>query len=158
MQELGAEQLGIREGRVLPPISDERLAETERELSTSLPPDYREFVRDYGFYGVDTPTFLIRGKTTGDRIGDVSDFRGISQIPFFRDTDIISHRQTLVENIEEWSSDWIPIANAGNCTIALAISGTHYGKVFFFETSSGEHYDIADSFDEFMSLLTPAET
>lgn len=45
--------------------SEEELAEVERQLGEELPPDYREFLREFGGYDIDV-TFRTRGRFLSD--------------------------------------------------------------------------------------------
>jgi cell wall assembly regulator SMI1 len=145
------------------PYSPDMLSDLEKKLEVSLPPDYRNFLLQYGG-GQPLNTVFESKNENGDVLRKIwiDVFLGNSGN---RGSELFSRHAALSDRIP---SDFIPVGqDGGGNYICLGISGKNYGKVFMWwkdgEAPVGtkpsyknmEH--IADSFEQFVSNLQPDE-
>ena len=140
------------------PISEERLAEAEREIGFALPPPYRaHLLRHNG--GRPEPCgfrFVLEGEEPEDAM--VAWFFAIHDGPHER---LLEEREAYRNRIP---TDTLAIArDPGGNLILLGIEGPNAGKIFFWireeESDEDEAPDyrnvgwVADGFDEWIASL-----
>lgn len=150
-------------------LTEEQLDEMERTSSIILPPDYREFLRDYGNYTFDrilnfsmqpnphprpdlSPDYNSYHSNSEGRLGSL--FGYLPSVPNAFQSSIEDQHQ----NTEgEWPLDCLPIGGGEIDMLGLAVSGKHVGCVYYFALWQQEDYLVAHSFDEFMHKVTLLE-
>ena len=160
MKELNATPIGFPTEQPIH-LSEDDLQEAERQLGTRLPEDYREFVRDFGVFGVPTVIFPVRSNPDDIDVGSPESFKGIVRETRRIVWDIVSNYKSNCESYGDdptWSTNWLVIADAGGGSVVLSIKGEDKGAVYYYLNATGNYtaYLIADSFDEFMQLLESA--
>lgn len=166
MRELRAEMVRGRQGVQPITLSEADLQRVEREIGHPLPPDYREFLRDYGCYNLFVAFWCREMYGTGDW-GGISLFFGLipensSPWPYEVTYDLL-WTYNVLKRYAPFGLLPIGSDDGGNPT-CLAISGGHIGAVYYWDrtvswdASDGSGiYFIADSFDEFMQMLKTQE-
>lgn len=141
-------------------ISEQELANFEREYGIKLPQQYRQFLLDYNGGRPEHCDFNFKGSTNGSQL-----------LGFFGIGSRIDVRKELRTYNGRLPAAWFPVASdAGGNLICICLSGPNYGKVFFWdhEMESDETQGltpetanntvlIADSFDEFLNSFFRAE-
>lgn len=152
--------IGAAVGQQQHHLDEGQLAGVEAQLGAALPEDYREFLRDYGVFGI--PMAVFPFKDEEDACGSVEVFYGV--MPSSPDLDIITFyegmRADVIVALDEqevnWPSGWLPIgSDAGSNQVVLVIEGQNKGAVFLFDNQGARVHPVAASFDEFMHLLEP---
>lgn len=145
----------------LEPVDDPvRLAEKdlrafEVAIGVDLPTDYREFLSRYGFVsGVDV-IFPAYGNPSQPG-GGVEVFLGVDPESEY---DITATREGLAGRLPD---HLLPIAESPGGQICLSLSGSDFGKVYWWGLESARGRDdapllVADNFDSFMHSLYVAE-
>ncbi|MDQ3815219.1 MAG: SMI1/KNR4 family protein, partial [Armatimonadota bacterium] len=170
MQELRGEIIRASKGAQPIKLSDESLQSIERTIGHSLSTDYREFLRDYGCYGL--YAFFRCGRSLGGEWGSIRAFYGLtpkdllypdSSYPLYDTTLDLLYNYEGFKNLKP--VELLPIGDdPGGSQICLAIAGDHIGSVYFWDRveawSTTDYfgiYFVANSFDEFMRLLMNEE-
>lgn len=135
------------------PVSEEQLRDVECELGSSLPSDYREFLRDYGGFDIhkDFPVAGMKPKSL--RNGEIIYLCGVvpsgnyDLIPINR-----RHKFNLL-------ADFITIGVGENGYTLMLFTGEHKGAIYFWHNSqtaspveSENIHFVATSFDQFIHL------
>lgn len=149
MHGLCARLLDFRQGDSPVYISEVQMQDVERQLGEALPEDYREFVKEFGGF-VCSAVFPLRTPEGSfesiEKFDAVVARRGSSRT-------IVSNYFERCGMDEKWREDLLPIgSDAGSNLVALAFKGASKGKIYF--SLYSQLYEVADSFDEFMQLLT----
>lgn len=161
-------------------IPESELLMLEHDLKCSLPSDYREFLQTYsGYILFDSATFPLRN--ANDKRGSVSFFFGVDELVHHHQNayesdwplDLFSGLR-LIRSLDEfeilpyeeeesvwvmWPTELLPIADSGgNDTTCLVVAGKQTGFVYYWlhdASPTDPHiYLVAESFDEFMQLLS----
>ena len=165
MKHLGAEIVRARQGVKSIILQEEDLWQVENRLGCSLPPDYREFLRDYGCYELYS---FFRCSCRSNLVWEgIALFYGVipensSPFPFDLTFDLLE----IFEGLDSFKpKELLPIGgDSGANEICLVISGEDVGKVFYWNRgqvwSTTDIHDlclVSNSFDEFMSSLKTEE-
>ena len=157
INELGGRFVYENVGELPVELSEEELQSVEAALGHPLPPDYREFLRDFGgywFYGISYP---LRRTSPYVPEGYLGSFYGLRIGPTL---DILArHEDDLASQVI--GPEMLPIArDAADNQICLFLSGPQKGSVHFWYAEGasspfnyGNLYQVADSFDDFMQLI-----
>lgn len=163
VKELGGQVLGAQHGRQPIHVPEEKLQEVEEQLNATLPPDYREFIRDYGNFYFPGATFPFGGEGWAVKEAASDMFFAISVEGESVAFDIVDWCYYGRFIIETWPHEWMPIAGDGGPTsVVLCIMGKNKGAVAYYANdmapdSTIELYPVADSFDEFIRLINLRE-
>lgn len=174
MRSLKAKPVGFRAGRQHIHLSAEEIEDAERRLGGTLPEDYREFIQDFGEFGV--PTVLFDFKPNNDepeasslekyhenhgfdfsaaerpKGASLERFHGVATKSRPDCSDIASSYRHLCEMVEDWPEELMPFAvDAGSGSVVLAFKGERKGSVYFWDQHN--FYLVADTFDEFIHSL-----
>jgi len=132
-----------------------RIQEIEKRLGQRLPPDYREFLADYGGSTFsDTFEAPITEPGHFDEYACPTAFLG-----FYKPkSDGSPHSLDLPDNIRYYKdrvpTESIPIAQAiGGNLILLGVAGRDRGKVCYWDHETSDVFAVADSFAEFLANL-----
>lgn len=158
MARLKAKPIGHAQGIQAVHVTEQELQALEREMDTTLPDDYREFLRDYGLYDVPTALFPIEPNSEFPGEGAVEHFSGVALEGGDSSYDLRNSFDNMRQCFEDWPEEWLPIADEGSGNvIALSTKGEDKGTVYYYVVSRmpNEQYvfHVADSFDEFMNSL-----
>lgn len=153
MRELKGMLLGYKQGEKPVRVSEEEIANAERQLGASLPADYREFVRDFGMFYFLIVTFPLPANSEGWESGSVGSFNGIFSDPNKMSFDLLTVYNSMFGGIDAWPENFIPIAvGNGTSSVAMSFKGEDKGCVYDFVEFT-YFFLVAESFDEFMQLL-----
>jgi len=175
---------GFRKGAEWVHLSEVELAQVERELGYELPPDYREFLRDYGnAVPIGGACFTLEENIDGLRQGRVGIFYGAGNR--IRGYDIVEENEggaptcgeplrikdcasaLLIMDIQpglievEWPSYFLKFGEDGGTIVYLVLDGPRKNWVIYGENDGcvgvQKFYIAARSFEEFMNSLRPCE-
>ncbi len=159
IEELAGESYSVGIGQQPVLLSEEELQAFEQSIGYSLPMDYREFLKKfsgYTFFGVYYPIQRRPDLVTSASLGMFYGFKIGSTL------DLLLCYQGDLNNMVI-APELLPIAcdRAGN-QVCIFLDGPRKGTIHFWlsdrATAPYDYsnlYPIADSFDEFMTLLHP---
>jgi hypothetical protein len=156
IQELKGEFIYHSSGRERVPVTQTDLDAVEKRIGYTLPPDYREFLQDFGAYRV-YASFSISNPPQELRGGaDVYVFYGLNA----------GYSVDLIELFEDnllnsvIAPDLLPISGCEVGQACIFLDGPRIGQVYFWyreEVFEGYDYSnlyfIANSFDDFIKNL-----
>jgi hypothetical protein len=161
MAKLNAEV--VRAGVGFRPVSltDESIKDFETLIGHSLPWDYREFLGEYGFYGLEAEA--NSPALNGVWIGCITVFYGLfpyddKSYPYGAEFDLAE----MYNAFEGYCPpELLPIGDdSGQGLFCLALEGENRGAVYFWDryvSPIGNDYSgitlVAKSFDDFMRML-----
>lgn len=133
------------------PVSEEELDAVEKSLGSSLPPDYREFLRQYGGFNVHK-SFSIPESHSSGRREDIGGFLD-AKSPF-------AHRPSMESYDELLPLAPIAIGFGEKGYILLALSEVEKGCIYFWDrgenpsnVESENIHLVANTFDDFIKSL-----
>ena len=142
-----------------PPLTEERVANFEKELGTSLPDQYRRFLlrTNGGLVSSDTNVVDLDGAPWSST--DVHVFFGIGGS--VESSELSWNRSTFSERIPD---ELLPIADdSGGCVFCLSLKGPDRGAVLFCDLQSvafdyeatPKFYPVAPDFEAFLTKIRP---